>query len=90
MSLNRTRSKLSLALEAAGSKSTADCLRPGVSSHHHIEETTRLSQTSSIASLRSVSGFNRPMQDPRIIEQREWKKIKVQELGERIAARDDF
>ena len=54
-SMTRTRSRLSLALESAGSRSSFECLYPGAASHHHVHEMDRLAHTSSIAALNSIS-----------------------------------
>lgn len=87
-SRSTTRSRLALAHELAGSRSTLECLYPGRASHYHIDDTERCSRTSSIASLRAISGAARPMQDPRIVQEAEWRKIKVRERSERDLERD--
>ena len=88
LSNSTTRSRLALAHELAGSRSTLECLYPGRASHHHTDDAERFRHTSSIASLRSISGNARPLQDPRVTEEVEWRKIKIRERGERDAERD--
>jgi len=97
--MERSRSRLSLALEASGSTSTLECLRPDiptshhhVSSHHHASEAERLAHTSSIASLRSVSSAHggRPLQDPRTLEDRELRQLRLRDMGDRQQSRDNL
>ena len=64
--LTRSKSRITLANEAAQSRSTLECLRPDPGSHHSIDESTRLKTTSSIGSLRAVSSTHEiPVGDPR-------------------------
>ena len=55
----RSSTRLVLYSEQSGSQSTLECLRPDMQpspSHHNIEEAERFEHTSSIASIRTVSG----------------------------------
>lgn len=97
--MERSRSRLSTALEASGSTSTIECLRPDIptshhhhSSHHHVSDEERLAHTSSIAALRSISSAHggRPLKDPRILEHRELRKLRLRDMGERQASRDNL
>ena len=81
--LGRSRSRLSLALESFGSRSSAECLFPGAASHHHIQEGERLAQTSSIASLRSVSSATNGQPNAQQIAQKERRKQQLSNLGHR-------
>lgn len=53
--LMRTRSRIELARDLAGSRSSRECLYPDETSHHHVHELDRLAHTSSIAALNSMS-----------------------------------
>lgn len=92
-SLSRTslsRSRLSLALESAGSRSTAECLYPGRDSHHHLDENSRLSHTSSLASLYSISGpALNTRADPQQIADREMRRARLSTKGARQAKREE-
>ena len=83
-SLGRSRSRLSLELESAGSRSTLECLNPGRLSHHHAEDSDRFLHTSSLASLRSISGpALNAQQDPSQVESRMKRTAKLDVLRAR-------
>ena len=87
--LVRSRSRLSLALESHGSRSSAECLFPGAESHHHIPEDARLAHTSSIASLRSVSSaITNGQPDAEQLAQKDRRMMRLSDLGRRQLERD--
>ena len=84
-SLSRSRSRLELALELSGSRSSKECLYPGAASHHHVHESERLYETSSLASLHSVVGGGRV--NARQVGDRDRKQSKLRVVGARQAQR---
>ena len=85
--LRSTRSRLSLALESAGSRSSFECLYPGATSHHHVQEPDRLAYTSSIASLNSVSSAVLERENALQRADKNRREARLQKIGLRQAER---
>lgn len=86
--LGRTRSRLAMELESAGSQSTLECLYPGHTSHHHSDDSSRFLHTSSIASLNSISNAINGRADPEQVKQAEKRRQKVALAQERRRERE--